>query len=101
MQTKLDREAVLKLGHLARIRLTEEEAERFGEQLSSIIDYNMTLLNEVDITDVESTLHTGGLTNKWRSDAAQDSLPQDVALMNAPKAQDGQVVVRKVLGSES
>ena len=37
--SKLSRDAVLKLAQLSRLKLTDEEIERFREELSSILDY--------------------------------------------------------------
>ncbi len=75
------------LGWLARIKLTEEEKEKFTKQLNSILDYFETL-DKVE-ADVQPTHHVLGLTNVFREDVAKKSISQEDALANAPKKERG------------
>ncbi len=68
---------------LARLSLTEEERERFGSQLSSILSY-VGKLNEIDTSGIESASHVLEMKNIMREDELRSSLPVDDALMNAP-----------------
>lgn len=68
---------------LARLSLTEEEKERFGSQLSSILSY-VGKLNEIDTSDIEPTSHVLEMKNILREDELRPSLPVEDALMNAP-----------------
>lgn len=68
---------------LARLRLTEEERERFGSQLSSILSY-VEKLNEIETSGVEPASHMLEMKNIMREDELRPSLPVDDALMNAP-----------------
>src|SRR3989337_807332 len=43
--SKLTRDQVLKLAHLSRLKLSEEEIERFREELAEILDYVKQLEN--------------------------------------------------------
>lgn len=58
---------VEKLAELARIELTDDEKEKFGEQLSSILEY-VDQVNEVDTTDVTVTSHIDDRKNSSRED---------------------------------
>jgi len=49
---KIDLAAVKKAGQLARIQLTEEEAQQFLEQISEALD-SFDKLNEIDVEGVE------------------------------------------------
>lgn len=93
----LTTEDVLHLARLARIELTNDEVARFQEQLTEVIDYNIELLSEVDVTNVEPTSQTTGLVNVWRDDEPRPSQSQATALSNAPAQKDGYVIVKKVL----
>ena len=97
-KSKLTEEDVRHLGRLARIALSDEEVARFQEQLTEVIDYNIELLSEVDVTNVEPTSQTTGLENVWQQDEPRLSQSQQTALSNAPAAHDGYFVVKKVLG---
>ena len=83
----ITKKTVDRLGWLARIKLTEEEKEKFTKQLNSILDYFETL-DEVE-ADVQPTHHVLGLTNVFREDVAKKSISQEDALANAPKKERG------------
>lgn len=68
---------------LARLSLTEEERERFGSQLSSILSY-VGKLNEIDTSGIEPASHVLEMKNIMREDELRPSLPVEDALMNAP-----------------
>lgn len=68
---------------LARLSLTEEERERFGSQLSSILSY-VGKLNEIDTSGIEPASHVLEMKNIMREDELRSSLPVEDALMNAP-----------------
>ena len=69
------REQIDYVAHLARIELTEEERERFGSQLASVLAY-VEKLNELDTSDVPPTAHVMGLTNVFRDDVERPSTPR-------------------------
>lgn len=71
------------LSRLARLSLSDEEKVSFGNQLDSIINY-MDKLNELETKDVEPTSHVISMSNVFRDDSAEPSLPRDEALRNAP-----------------
>ncbi len=80
MITKRDVEHI---GWLARIKLTEEEKEKFTEQFNPILDY-FEKLDEVD-PDVPPAYNISGLMNVFRADVVRESISRDDALGNAPK----------------
>lgn len=85
----LSREEMEHLAKLALINLTEEEKEKFSEQLNDILEY-FQKLNELDTTDVEPTRHViDELKNVFREDVPGDSLTQEEALKNASEKKDG------------
>jgi aspartyl-tRNA(Asn)/glutamyl-tRNA(Gln) amidotransferase subunit C len=93
---KLSREEVLHIARLARLGLTEEDVERFREQLSNILD-NFEVLKEVESAGVPPTTHAVPLQNVLREDEVAPSLPQDEVLSNAPRQEEGHFKVRPVL----
>ena len=87
---------VRKVASLARLTLNEQELTACGEQLTVILDY-VSLLNEVDTTDVAPMPHPIAAENVFRDDEQRESLPREAALANAPKT-DGQFfLVPKIL----
>ena len=81
----IDREQVLHIARLARLRLTDEEVERMSTELSGILDH-VELMNELDLADVEPTSHVVALENVTRPDDPVPSLDRETALAGAPDA---------------
>lgn len=79
----IDREQVLHVARLARLRLSEDEVERMSSELSGILDH-VDRIGELDLDDVEPTTHVVALENVLREDAPRPSLPRERALANAP-----------------
>jgi len=85
----IEREQVLHVARLARLRLTDEEVERMSGELSSILDH-IERINELDLEGVEPTSHVIGVENVLRADEPRPSLPREKALELAPDAtEDG------------
>jgi len=79
---------VLHVAKLARLELTDEEVERFTEQLSAILEA-VAKVSELDLAAVEPTAHPLDLVNVWAPDEPRPSLPVDDALANAPEREAG------------
>lgn len=71
------------IASLARLCLSEEEKERFGLQLGSILGY-VENLKGVDTADTEALSGMFAAQNILREDMLSPSLPTDDALRNAP-----------------
>jgi aspartyl-tRNA(Asn)/glutamyl-tRNA(Gln) amidotransferase subunit C len=84
----LDREQVLHVARLARLRLSDEEVERFGGELSKITDW-IDKIGELDLEDVRPTSHVVEVENALRPDEPHESLAPDVALASAPQTAEG------------
>ncbi len=92
----ITKEEVQHVAHLARLEFSEEELERFTEQLAQILSY-VEKLNELDTSRVEPTYHALKLTNIFREDEVKESIPTEEALSNAPQRENGFFVVPKVI----
>ena len=80
----ITREQVLHVAKLAHLDLTDEEVDRFREQLSAILDA-VSKVSELDLADVPPTSHPLELVNVWRDDEPRPSLPLDEAFANVPE----------------
>ncbi len=87
MDEGIDAEDVKDASELARVTVTDEEAEEFVEEFNDVLGYFETLDDVPD--DVESE---GDLENVMRADEPEPSLPQDEALENADETEDGYFV---------
>ena len=87
---------VLHIARLARVQLSPSDVERFTTQLSGILEHFASLA-AVNTEGIEPIAHPLPLSNVMRADEVAPSLPQDVALANAPEQEDGYFRVRAVL----
>ena len=85
----LSRDQVLHVARLARLELTEGEVERFGTELSKVLDHIETIGQLGPMDDVAPTSHVVAVENALRADEPTPSLPRDVALAAAPDAAMG------------
>lgn len=79
----IDREQVLHVARLARLRLTDDEIDAMTGELSSILDH-IEKIGQLDLDRVEPTSHVVELENVLRADEPRPSLPREVALDQAP-----------------
>jgi aspartyl-tRNA(Asn)/glutamyl-tRNA(Gln) amidotransferase subunit C len=84
----IDREQVLHVARLARLRLTDEEVERMSLELSGILDH-VERISALELDDVEPTSHVIELENVLRPDAPRPSWPRETVLDPAPDPADG------------
>ena len=84
----IDRDQVLHVARLARLRLTDEEVERMSSELSTILDH-IEKINELALDGVEPTSHVVEIENVLRPDEPRESWPRERMLELAPDAADG------------
>lgn len=94
--TGLTSDDVRHIAKLARLALTDEEVERYRQQLSGILDH-FQLLNEIDTEGVPPTAQSFEQSNVDRLDEVRPSLSVEDVLLNAPRSEDGYLRVRAVL----
>jgi len=85
-----------KVARLARLELSGEEKETFGEQLEQILTY-MEQLNQLDTAGVEPTSHAIPIHNVFREDEMRPSFSQEEALGIAPEEEDGHFRVPRII----
>jgi aspartyl-tRNA(Asn)/glutamyl-tRNA(Gln) amidotransferase subunit C len=95
----IDRETVRNVAKLARLGMTEEELDIFGQQLSVILE-NIAILREADVSGVSPTAHASRLNSIMREDIPQPSYPPEELLANAPDKEDNALKVNAVLEGE-
>ena len=81
---------------LARLNLTESEAEVFQKQLNNVLRY-VEKLRQADVTDVEPAAHLLPVFNVFREDAPCEWFTAEQALSNAPRKANGLFIVPKVV----
>jgi aspartyl-tRNA(Asn)/glutamyl-tRNA(Gln) amidotransferase subunit C len=92
----LDLATVQHIAALARLGLNDAELERMRDQLSAVLDH-ISMLQEVDTSDIAPTAQVIQLENVMRDDVVEPSLPVEAAIANAPHHEDGYFRVNAVL----
>ena len=93
---KITASEVLHVARLSRLKLDADELTRFQKDLNAILEY-MDMLEDIDTTGITESVHTTTAMNVMRTDTIRDSQELSEALANAPRHQDGTVVVPKVI----
>jgi aspartyl-tRNA(Asn)/glutamyl-tRNA(Gln) amidotransferase subunit C len=83
----ISRDDVLHVASLAELDLTDDELERFEQQLNAILEA-VGKVSELDLEDVPPTSHPLSVVNVFRADEPRPSLALEDVFANAP-ARDG------------
>jgi aspartyl-tRNA(Asn)/glutamyl-tRNA(Gln) amidotransferase subunit C len=94
--TTLSLEEVEHIAELAKLALTDEEKQRYREQLSAILDYVQSL-NKIDTSDIPPTASVLPVDTVLRADAHRPEPPRDDLLENAAEREDGMFRVDAIL----
>lgn len=92
----IDKETVRKVAGLARLKLSEQELERFTPQVAGIVKW-VEMLGEVNTDNVAPLANVVNIDLKLRPDAVTDGGYQKEILANAPESMEGFFVVPKVV----
>jgi len=92
--SKISKKDVEHVARLAKLKLTDNEIDKFSKQLSEIISY-VEELDKVDTSKTEPTNQTTGLENVSRQDNknSETVLSQDEALSGTEAEHNGYFVV--------
>ena len=96
---RITRDEVERVAFLARLSLSDEEAQRLAGELDTILEYVETL-NELDTDGVEPTSHPIALATPLREDRAVPGIDPELAVANAPERSNTAFVVPKVIEGE-
>ncbi|HET9173804.1 MAG TPA: Asp-tRNA(Asn)/Glu-tRNA(Gln) amidotransferase subunit GatC [Candidatus Saccharimonadales bacterium] len=96
--TKLSTDDIVKLAHLARLDISNEEIAEYREELSEILAY-VEQLQTVAIDGLSTTNQVTGLVNVTRDDEIRSyGYEPHELLKNVANVIDDQIQVRRILG---
>lgn len=88
---------IRQVASLARLELTDEEAERYKPQVEQILRY-VEQLDRIDVEGIEPTAHAAALFDVVREDCVGGNpLSREEALSNAPAVAHEQFRLPKVV----
>jgi aspartyl/glutamyl-tRNA(Asn/Gln) amidotransferase C subunit len=94
----LDLKAVQRLAKLSNLKLTDEEAAQYPEQLSESLEY-VKNLDEIDTGNVPDNFYTTNAHNVMEEDEVDEGimLSHEDAIKNAKATKKGYFVVKRIL----
>ena len=93
----ISKEEIHHIAELSRLDLSEEEIEKYREQLGEILDY-IKVLREVKTDNIELTAQVNGLIDVFREDTVKEWSKQEISLaLEQGDRENGSLVVKKVL----
>jgi aspartyl-tRNA(Asn)/glutamyl-tRNA(Gln) amidotransferase subunit C len=92
----VDLATVRRVAHLARIAVTDQEAERMTGELNAILGF-VEQLGEVDVSGVEPMTSVTPMEMKKRVDAVTDGGKAEDIVANAPATDENFFLVPKVI----
>jgi aspartyl-tRNA(Asn)/glutamyl-tRNA(Gln) amidotransferase subunit C len=92
----VDLATVKRVAHLARIAVSEDEANRMVGELNGILGF-VEQLSEVDVTGVEPMTSVMPMAMRRRDDAVTDGDKADDVIANAPNSDRNFFLVPKVV----
>ena len=84
----IDRDQVLHVAKLARLKLTDDEVEKMSSELSGILEH-VERIAELDLDEVEPTSHVVAVENVLRPDEPRPSWSREEILEPAPDPASG------------
>jgi aspartyl-tRNA(Asn)/glutamyl-tRNA(Gln) amidotransferase subunit C len=95
----ITRGEVERIADLARLSLSDAEAERLAVELEAILAY-AAQLSGLATDDVEPTSHPTEIPTPTREDVPEPPMDPELALANAPAREGSAFVVPKVIEGE-
>ena len=92
----IDKQDVQKIAHLARLALTEADADQYQYSLSSVLSL-VEQMQSVNTDGVEPLSNPLEMTQRLREDVVTEENRRDAFLANAPQAEAGLFLVPKVI----
>lgn len=97
---QLSEDQVRHIAKLARIRLRDEEIQKFQTELSAILEY-VEQLNEVDTTTVLPTSQVTGLENHLREDKVTYEFSRETMLKSAIETAEDHLKVKGIFPTDN
>ncbi len=100
MMLFMNKEEILKLGNMARIAITDDEAEALSDDIDAVLSY-VGVVNEIT-ADVAVTKKVGAVHNVFREDevTVEPGSYTKVLMAEAPKVRKERLEVKKILNTD-
>lgn len=97
---KIDKNLILGLENLSRLKLSEEERDAMVSNLSDMLKL-VEKLKELPTVDVEPLIYVNNETNIWRNDETETLISAEMGVKNAPDAHKNFFSVPRVINLDN
>jgi aspartyl-tRNA(Asn)/glutamyl-tRNA(Gln) amidotransferase subunit C len=98
--TKIDKELVDKIAHLARLEFENEAKDEIMSDMNNMLSF-IEKLNEIDTTGIEPLIYMSDEVNAMREDEISNQVGHKEALKNAPDHDSDYFRVPKFIDKKS
>ncbi len=88
------------ISKLMNIHLTQKEQDKYSDELSNVVNYNMEHLNKVKTENIKPTAHATGEKTVVRDDSTEPGFNVKEALSNASDENNSLFKVKHIFGEE-
>jgi aspartyl-tRNA(Asn)/glutamyl-tRNA(Gln) amidotransferase subunit C len=92
----LSQQEVMKIAHLARLSLQENQVQSYAEKLSGVMAL-VEQMQQVHTDDVLPLSHPLEAMQRLREDVVTETNQREALMANAPKTEEGLFLVPKVI----
>ena len=92
----ISKEELIHIAKLASLNLTEEEIERYSNDMTEILEF-ANEINSVNTDNVGETIAANEKYNVFRKDEIKQNVDKEALLQNAPSKDDGMFRIPKVI----
>ena len=79
----IDKKTIENVAKLARLKISESEAEEFSQQLAKALDH-FAKISQIDTAGVEPLITPTEIESYWRDDVVEQRFSADEMTANAP-----------------
>ena len=92
----ISKEEIIHIAKLASLNLSEEEIEKYAQDMTDILEF-AEVVNNLNTDEIKETVGINGEYNVFRKDEVKQSISKDELLKNAPSQDDGMFRIPKVI----
>ena len=93
---QISKEEIRHIANLSMLNLTEEEVEKYTQDMQDILNFAETI-NNADTEGTDETMGALEIYNVLRKDEVRESMDRDLLLQNAPEQERGMFKIPKVI----
>ena len=92
----VSREEIIHIANLAKLNLSEEEIQKYTNDMKEILNFANTI-NKLDTENIGESIAAGNIVNAFRKDEIEEFKDKDLLMKNAMEVEDGMFHLPSVL----